>query len=290
MSKFTMIELWKDCPNKCSFCYNKGQPDVNKVSSLQWVNSILPKIRTSKIGIIGGEFFSGQISNPEVKSLFYELFFILKNMCEKNNILLLLNTSLIYNMELFLLPFLKELDFKKLILCTSYDSKGRFTDKSFELWKYNMLTLKNFNSISIHTEIILTQHFIDKVIQQEFNPKKFSIKYNTEIDYLFPQQGLCDKTKNELLERNFFPTRESFLTFLDYCYRNDLLDFSRFLNFNNRADEIYCIINGKRVHIKDRYKYKKSYGNFLPYYYEGYSNSSISIYQDIEVFKQTIGA
>ena len=74
---FLQFELWKQCSFGCRFCYNQGFTKVsNKLQNLQRVIDIMKSEEADQydeFGIIGGEFFNGEISNKQVHKKFYEL-------------------------------------------------------------------------------------------------------------------------------------------------------------------------------------------------------------------------
>jgi hypothetical protein len=75
---------------------------------------------------------------------------------------------------------------KIVILCTSYDAIGRFkTREQEEQWFKNIaLVVKNYPNIVLHTQTILSQAFIDKVIENvDFLRRIVSI---STIDFKFP--------------------------------------------------------------------------------------------------------
>ena len=81
--KSIMFELWTECNNLCKFCYlgknNRYTADKDKIKNLKKVIKLLDEHfkkeedQYKAIGLIGGEFFQGQMRNPEVKKLFFDL-------------------------------------------------------------------------------------------------------------------------------------------------------------------------------------------------------------------------
>lgn len=64
---------------------------------------------------------------------------------------------------------------KNILICTSYDTIARFlTPKKLENWKTNMQWLhEKYPEIKVHTEIILTEDFMQKVLSGKFDIEKF---------------------------------------------------------------------------------------------------------------------
>jgi len=265
-NNFLQFELWKDCHIGCSFCVNKGQPDLNKTQSLIFV---LEKINSdeikdyNEIGFIGGEFFNGELKDPIVKSLFYKIFECVSDLIHKGYInKLYITTALIFDMNEWLIPFLEQLEewkiLDKTLLCTSYDIAYRFhTKEREELWKNNMLQLKNqwqTKGLLVHTETILTQPFIDSVLSGNFNITEFCDLYKTRIDYIEPASGLYYKNKQECAKdiSGFFPTKKSFIKFIQYTLSRNEIDLSTFLSMELRSSKLYYIDGGKRLVQEDR--------------------------------------
>ena len=256
-NRFIQYELWKDCHNHCEFCYNRGQPSLNKIDRLNYVIEKLYHKEVddfNEIGFIGGEFFDDQLENPKVKSLFYKLFEICADKIKNNKInKIYFTTALMYDKNNYLIPFLdylRELGISdKCLLCTSYDTKYRFhTKEKEEMWKSNMKYLyENYNEIKLHTEIIVSQDFINKVLDESFSITKFKKEYHTGIDYIDPSSGFYFNTKADAAKelKDFFPTKSSFIKFLKKTVlENHEIALSTFLSMEVRSDRIYIIDNG----------------------------------------------
>jgi len=261
-NKFLQYEMWKDCCIGCKFCCNKGQPDLNKVESLKFILNKLDDEEVyeyNEIGFIGGEFFNREIEDEEVRDLFYKVFEKLSKLSHINKIYI--TTALIYDCNKYLLPFLnylKELNIlHKCLICTSYDVAYRFyTDERRLLWENNVLTLHNlYPELGIHTEIIVTQHFIDAVLEDKFSISAFKDKFNTHIDYIEPASGLyyTDKIECEKDIPGFFPTKKSFIKFLEKTIiKNKEIDPYTFCSMQLRSSKLYYIDGGKRMVVDDR--------------------------------------
>lgn len=254
-NNFIQYELWKECKIGCAFCYNKGQPDINKLKSLDFVlDKIIQKEVQdyNEMGFIGGEFFNGELKNDEVKSKFYNL--ILKACQLKNINVVYIATSLMYNIEEYLIPFLDYLKtngvLNKISINTSYDLKYRFNESTLKLWNDNMIKLHELYHLPLHTEMIVTQFFIDAVLNNEFSLREFSEKYHTRIDYIEPYSGFYYKDKRDINSKlpDFFPTKESFIKFLKQEVERGNIDLKTFLSHEMRSNTLYYIDN--MVHQK----------------------------------------
>lgn len=260
-NKFLQYVLWLDCSNYCQFCFYKKQKDLNKIDSLKDILKKLDDVQVvnyNEIGVIGGEFFNKEIQNKNVKQLFYKIF---KKIASLNKDKIYFATSLIYNIDNLLIPFLNYLRqlniLSKSLLCTSYDIKYRFhTKEQQDLWIKNInLIHKLYPQLQIHTQIIVTQHFINSVLNDNFSITQFQKKYNTRIDFISPCSGFYFKDKFDC-EKNipgFFPTKQSFIKFLIKTgIKNKQIDLQTFCSIQLHSSKLYYIDNGQRLLLDNR--------------------------------------
>ena len=303
---FLQFELWKECPNNCSFCYNKGIPfKRNKVQSMQFVKTKLLSQETDKydrIGLIMGEAFSGQLRTKEEHDLFYELITILINKLKENKInKVYITASLIYkNIDNWFefCNYLKDNNvLKDFLICTSYDIIGRFDGMKLALWKNTIRkTQQLFPKLKFHVEMILTEMFLQAVLNREFNIKQFEYEHDCRIDYIVPfiGYGKLYKTKQELQDHipNFFPKRETLYKFLQYVYENNIFtlqDLYDFININLHSDKTYfslddiTFIEKENRHVNENKKY------YTDNIQGGYIDSDIHPREDVETFIKLIG-
>ena len=243
-NKFIQFELWKDCSQCCPFCFNRGQMPINKTESCQYVMEQLEKLKPNdydSIGLIGGEFFNG-----EMQYHMHSFFLIMRKIAELNPKKIFLTTNLIYNIGDYLIPVLKALDKvlhikEKLVLCTSWDKEYRFHNhEESMLWVKNMLWLKNhYPEIDLHVEMIMTQHLIDAVINDRIDLKLFQQIFRCSLDFIEPSSGLFFKDKYECQKAipGFFPTKSSFIKFLQKT--QGIIDFSKLFSMDYRSDELH---------------------------------------------------
>ena len=253
-NKFIQYELWKECRNGCEFCFSRGQKSLDKIERLNFVINKLndPEVDNfNEVGFIGGEFFDIEIKNDEVRKLFYRLFDICCDKIKKGKLnKIYLATGLIYDIKLYLIPFLDYLRkigiLDKCLLCTSYDFKYRFhTKEKLDLWKSNMKYMHdNYSEMKLHTEIIVTQSFIDAVLNETFSITKFKEEFHTGIDYIEPASGFYFNDKKDASKylEDFFPTKASFIKFLKKAgLENHEIDLTTFLSMEVRSDKVYNI-------------------------------------------------
>ena len=294
-NRFVQFELWKDCKNGCKFCFNKGLPDISKLDSL---NFVIRKIedhemdRFNEIGFIGGEFFDDQLNTIEVKNKFYELFNKVCSIINSGKMnKLYVTSSLIFKNQISILEFLDFLKknncITKTLLCTSYDSIGRFhTDEHKSMWIKNMKEIHiKYPELKLHTEIIITQRFIEDVLCGKFDINYFKNEFNTSIDYLEPNTGSFYDGKEEF-NRNipgFLPKRDDFIKFLKKtCIKDKTIELFKLFSKEIRSDTIYLILNGKHVEICGRRNGTRLMGINLPILPRfGYIDSDIDIADDV---------
>ena len=261
--KFIQYQLWQDCRNGCKFCSELKQKAVDKIWALKFVFDKLddPEVYDyDEVGLIGGEIFDNQLENSKVKDLFYKITEKISKMHFKK---IYIATSLIFDIQPYLIPYinyLKKLNIiDKCLLCTSYDLKFRFNmPGKKELWEKNMLYLKeNYPELNTHVETILTQYFIDAVLNKEFSISEFCKKFRTRIDYIEPASGMYYNNKIECEKTcpGFFPTKNSFMKFLKVAgLQNKEIDLTCLISYQIRASRIYHLDSGQYVCYEDRRK------------------------------------
>ena len=257
MDKFIQFELWKECKQGCKFCCNKGARPINKLHSLKYILNILNGLRPNEydsIGLIGGELFNGEMDL--YMNQFCNVMNRIKELNPKN---IYIATSLLYDMRDYLIPLLKAFDevyniADKIVICTSWDAKYRFhNQEQCALWAKNMMALhKIMPKVRTHTEIILTQHFIDLVNSGNWNMDVFRKVFYTDVDFIEPSSGLYYTDKHECQKDipGFFPTKASFIQFIKNI--RDKYDINRLCSTDLRADELHYFNGVEHKVAKDR--------------------------------------
>lgn len=251
MNKFLQFELWKDCNNKCLFCFNDNSKTCvqNKIERINFVLDEMDKYTDiEQIGFIGGEFFDGQLETDELKNLFIKL--INKAINKENIKRVLVTTSLLFLNFSDLEYVLRSIDnTEKLMICTSWDTKYRFNRPwSKLLWENNLNWIqKHFSNVRIHVEILPTQWHIEDVLNNKFNIKDFENKYRVKVDYTDLNSGFNYKDKYEFQEHvpGFFPKRNDFLRFIQKVYEEEQADYNTFLNFENMSTLLWMEVDGE---------------------------------------------
>ena len=244
------FELWPDCYSGCKFCYLNGTRRVTsrkeKIENIQkTINTLNNKFLMKKynaVGLIGGEFFQGQLTGIEKE--WNSLIDLLNNLlCTRQIKEVWITSSLLFDdYELNdMIRSLNHFNFNELtedqriIMCTSYDTVGRFINdiagdeiNSAIYWFNNLKKLhETFPRMTLHTQTILTQDTIDKLIE---NPDYFDfITEYSMIDFRYPSITRADcptattiedyrsimmKRVNDFPEHFFIENRNRFLKFL----------------------------------------------------------------------------
>lgn len=146
------IRVWNDCSNGCTFCSLSNKKNTSITDKKIRLNKIA-KIKDDKIGLIGGEFFEGQLKGCEEEWL--------------SMITTLQCNSLFITANLIKEPYLLEETIESrpdILICTSYDTVGRFKfDIQKEMWLKRVKRLKNVFCTIIPTQEIINDPFIDRI-------------------------------------------------------------------------------------------------------------------------------
>ena len=130
-NQFVQIRLWDDCINNCSFCSlqnrSRNTPLESKKIRLQKSVELVKTLDAKQIGLIGGEFFEGQLKGCE-----HEWDLLLDALLQ-TNAKTFITANLIHE-QYYLQESIKKMG-ERLLLCTSYDEVGRFhTEEAKQAW------------------------------------------------------------------------------------------------------------------------------------------------------------
>jgi hypothetical protein len=292
--KVVQYQLWLDCSSGCKFCTYRGQPDVDKNESLTRIINLIDGGDTEGfdgVGLIGGEIFQKQLKEDGVKEKFYKLTDILVEKLQKDELKVLwVATSLMFKPNV-LFEWLDYVVSKgvidKVMICTSYDLKFRFNDNSLNLWENNMKELhKKYPTLKLHTETILTEVFMNAVMDGSFSIEDFEKEFHTEMDFLEPHTGFQDSEKFKEEMVGFLPKRETFINFMINVVKgwDDQRRF-KFLNPEIRSHKIHMIRKGEFITIENRLAshLNEEFGDTKLII--GYCDSFRSIMRDASVWK-----
>lgn len=245
MSHFYQFELWKECNNNCTFCFNRNRSKLSDGLKYKRIMDALQNLRNIQlndddtVGFIGGEFFDGQLDYPDVCFSFFNM---VSTVLLETKARVFIATSFIYQDLRRLKQFLDLLPggaLDRLLLCTSYDVDGRFkTRYAVELWEHNIAEIHRcFPEVGIHTEMILSQPLIDAVLASTLDIKTFAMP----VSFHAPCCGIGYKDKYAFTKDvpNFFPTRNSFLKFLNKGFEEGWLTPDNCINYDRMSDNLW---------------------------------------------------
>ena len=283
-------QVWPFCNNRCQFCFlgeaNSEYIKPRQHTSLTDLSNAIDKLdykEYNNISLIGGEFFQGQLNDPETHDLFFSVIKkIFQLYVDKKIGSMWLTCTLTRENQEHLYELLDLADVmgvypvdgyesSGLWLCTSWDVAGRFhTDRLEQNWEHNIKTIKEkYPLVKFNTTIILQQAFIDLYLADQFKPEEFCKKFNTSIFYMQPcltnitemmlkdekgklrtKESFSDywlKLKQDFNKNiyEFFPRRKDFVKFLTKYYIEDKHSFSKLFNIRYRSDEIHLNINSE---------------------------------------------
>lgn len=251
MKTSIQFELWHECNNFCKMCFlgleNRVTPKETKIKSLKNAIAGAKEFNGNVIAIIGGEFFQGQISDPEVHDLFYNFISLVIDRLNKKEITESWITATLTDKT----PkdFIEFLNFVKnnwngngrLIICTSYDIIGRFHTEEKRLnWEENISLISKVDQrILINTTMILTNALVNAYLNNEITFLDFTTKHRCGLMIKHPNRGSYkDLQEMEAALPNFVPERRKTLKFFQklklkepFVYENCVF------NVNLRADE-----------------------------------------------------
>lgn len=253
MKKSIQFELWHECNNLCKMCFlgleNRVTPKETKLKSLRSAIRKAKQFDGDIIATIGGEFFQGQLVDPDVHRLFYRYISIIIDKLNKQEIgVMWITATLTDKTPKDLLEFL---DFVKntwngngfLLICTSYDTIGRFHTEQKRLnWEENMRLIPKIDPrIGLNTTMILTNDLIEKYLNNEISFLDFTSKYNTGLMIKHPNAGPYQSLEEmEQALPGFVPKRQNTIRFFKKMKLKEPFIFeTSVFNVNKRADE--CI-------------------------------------------------
>lgn len=283
------FELWQECNNLCDFCYlgkeNRKTPDSFKIESLNraidTVSDLSNYPKFNCIGLIGGEFFQGQLRNPEVKELFYKLIDKIAELYNTNVIQeFWVSATLTIGKQTELYEILNKFkDTNNVWILTSWDIVGRFkTQKMLDTWEYHVKHLREvYPDLKVNCCTILSGVLIDKYLSDEFGTFQ-DFAENHDISFFFKLPGpfgsfeekdmqtriIAIKETNKLIP-NFHPKRKDFLKFLiKFKSEESESMWTRLFDIQYRSDELIRNFNdGATTNVK-RDKYKRAEDSITP--------------------------
>ena len=210
--EFIQIRPWDDCINKCHFCFLGNRTSIKtpvqrKKNRLLKLADLVQDKRVTRIGLIGGEFFEGQLKGCEDEWLY------LINAIQDVGSELFITANLIHKQ--YLLGETIEASKGNLLLCTSYDEIGRFhTQEHKDAWFQRINNVHNMGANLFCTCIPTQEFYTSNVEFPEWLGINLSDPY-VSFDWLVA----VDKThyREHLLEDNKYfnlPKRKSAIAWM----------------------------------------------------------------------------
>lgn len=255
--------LWQSCPNNCEFCFFRYQKlKENKLENLSIFREKIQEEEVKDYDIIafmGGEIFAYKLNGEEEK-VFFEILekalsFIDLEDYKTNKIFFM--TSLLNPRNILLqktIDFIEERGkLNNIMICTSYDLKGRFDDNKKITFDENFKWLKDKN-IKMHIEMILMKELLnnDKFWTEEL--EDFKKKYTENISFIAPYSDIDLRHKKDTQEKlpYFLPEQKDFISFLNKYYDSKFINIDNFLNVENHSNLSFKIKNGKLLRDDER--------------------------------------
>lgn len=235
--KAIQVELWEDCNHHCAFCYlNEHRRHTSVVQRLEAIGEALEIAYTADkeyeaFGLIGGEFFDGQLETPELKKSFKNLITHLDALISVGKFKQVWVTAALmadarYDFK-FVMEDVKNKD--KFLICTSYDTKGRFrTQARREMWFNNVYFVKGMG-FKVHIQTIVTSDFINEALTTDILSQ---LSNGTMLDFKTPtphRDSYIDAVLNKSGREYRDIIKENMNKFPNNFFICDRNDFIRFL-------------------------------------------------------------
>lgn len=268
--KIYQVELWQECNNHCKYCYNKmtyfRQSPAFKIKSMNEVIRVITQDdflnNYNSVGLIGGEFFQGQMDDPAVEEKFFEIMNILKDYTLKGKIQQIwiaatLITENQHQLWKMLDMFKDSIPPQGFVIMTSWDPVGRFhTPEAEQSWIRNMKKIHDeYPMFWVNTCSIFTGAYIDLYLKDPEFLNNFMNDYHTTIFVKPPTNVMAGDEKNDYItlshfkdaleERqrynreeipNWYPTQRQAQDFFYQLATKNPEIYNCFLNIEQRAD------------------------------------------------------
>lgn len=277
--KSMMFELWTECNNFCKFCYlgteNRCTQKEIKIKNLKEASEIIGNTFNKEIeqykaiGLIGGEFFQGQLNDPDVKKLFFDLCKQIFELIEQDKVrdfwcyctLTIGDQKDLYELVDLFDSMIKDKEKHKFWILVSYDTWGRFElPGKKENWEKHMLKLQEYSFTRFNVTSILSEDFCEKVLSGEHDLIKFRDKYKCTYFFKQPTKTNDYESNKQFAEKYpmWFVKRKTYVEFLKKLKRDDINLFNNILNIEQRADDILHSEGGYKVQHRDKVTWEES--------------------------------
>ena len=257
-------EVWKECHNRCTFCFLAEDTIYTpKEVKLSGIHNAIDQIThdvengiVNGVGLIGGDFWQGEMADKEVKDEFFKLLRLCYNYMHNGKIKAIWLTATLTigdQHDLYeALDLFKEInpnatkEEKFLWLCTSYDTIGRFhTPKMLENWKFHMKNInEKYPDVHKNSSLIITNDLVKKTLSGEFDFIAFEKEFNTEIYMKTPSHHFDNmdwkegKKKFNSMVGDFFLERIPTIEFLQKLNQIQPRILEKIMNNELRANSL----------------------------------------------------
>lgn len=277
------VTPWSNCKNHCEFCSQRGDRhfllEERRANLIDIKEKILngyydDNFEFDGLGIIGGEFFAGQLDGLQKE--WFELVEVLSDKLKSGRYQQVWINSNLIDVDLDLIrETFNKFDWESLkedqevLLPTSYDTKGRFhTEQAKETWYKNVKQLhEEFPKLSIYGTAVTTQAFVEELLSDSFvypegmKALNLLVPRLTDADYLVKSthEGHYRELMKEKLKEYpewFFPkSREQFIEFL-YKVREVLGEgvLRNFYDVECHSSDVITYFPNKNVFFVNRHQ------------------------------------
>lgn len=190
---YLSIELWPDCTINCPFCFNKDRKlhptsDDKKIDCIQRVIEYLERdfFKYKTIQIMGGEFFNGELDNPEVFDKFIEMCKFLNELTVNHNKQICIYSALKRSLGLYeALDVLTANTEQNMIKFNSSFNYGiTHTEVNTSDFIHEVLKIRErYPMIKIHIQSLLSDQIINLPFNEVMEIYHPFLKNNIEIDF-----------------------------------------------------------------------------------------------------------
>lgn len=297
-----VFNIWNDCHVGCKFCYSRFPDGNDQLTAAKLILDFLQNTDLSlfnEMQLQGGDFFNGELSDPEVKKVFMAVVDILTTKLQRGEIdIFRFNTSLQFPNRTEFQEVLELIKSKgvldKCLLCTSYDTIYRFSKKhpQFEWWDNLDWVHEYYPELNTHVEMIVTQDLIHRVLAGELDFANLSKRARSQVDFIEIHTNLESVTsKQDLVQRlpNFLPKRSDFLRFLTKLKAAPTF-LDRFLNKSLHAGTCVLVFKNQLYFSYNRDKGTESEVSLHNLIHSSqcfysYEDSDRSLHEDVIKFK-----
>ena len=262
-SRFLQLVMWVDCNSHCAFCLNRrglANKDFHedKIENINKALDIVRKIEPGQydfIGLIGGEFFQGQITE-DVAPHYKELVAEIKDKIDKKYVKQLFVASSLMGPDNYaeFQKYFSAFNKSEILVCTSYNTWGQFGCFPESNWQNNYKLFTD-NGYQLHIEIIASESNLNAIIEGRLNLLPW-VRKNIRIDFLRPIDFINEPKQKFPC---FFPKRETFIKFMMFLEVNFPMMLDDFMSLKQRASLLHNFTFDQKVERKEEFNEGEGY-------------------------------